>query len=665
MNFNLTTNLKPQGDQKKAIEALEKGVKAGTKNQVLHGVTGSGKTYTAANVIQNVQKPTLVISHNKVLAWQLYREFKELFPENAVHYFVSYYDYYQPEAYIPQTDTYIAKDASINQKIDKMRHSAVQDVLTRNDTLIVASVSCIYGIGSPESYQQVSLTLYKGQKMKRKELLNSLVSMGFERNDFDPAFRNFSAKGNRIEIYPATGEEIISIEIEKEIIAGISRRPPKVTTPEIDHLDETKETDEVKIFPGNFWVTPEDKLKIAIQNIRAELQNRLQELKEEGKDVEAYRLEQKTNYDLELMEEMGYAPGIENYSRHLDFREPGSPPFTLLDYMSHAYDDFLTVIDESHMTIPQIRGMYGGDRARKETLVKHGFRLPSAVDNRPLKFQEFKKRIGQTIYVSATPGDYEVNLAGSENIVEQIVRPTGLLDPPIEIRSTKNQMQNAMEEIEKNKEKGQRTLVLTITKRLAEEIAEYLNSEGVKVQYIHSEIHTLKRPPIIQKLREGEYDVLVGINLLREGLDFPEVSLVLIFDADKEGFLRNETTLLQTIGRAARHIDGRAIMYADKMTDSMKSTIKETERRRKIQKKFNEKHGINPESVKKEIYSMPEVLETDSPKKEGAEEYKNMALEELEREMKAAAKELNFEKAAQLRDEIKKIKNDSGNEAEK
>lgn len=665
MDFKLTTELKPQGDQPKAIEALAKKLKSGVEHQVLHGVTGSGKTFTMANVIAELNKPTLVISHNKTLAWQLYQEFREFFSENAVHYFVSYYDYYQPEAYISQTDTYIAKDASINKKIDKMRHAAVQSILTRPDTIVVASVSCIYGIGSPEDYQGVSLNLHKGQQFKRQDLLHTLVVMGFARNDFDPSAGSFRAKGNRVEIYPPTGEAKAVVELEgsakNEKIASITLAGIDTAVPDTavsgGVYGEFGEKEHIKIFPSNFWVTPEDKLKIAMQNIRAELHDRLKGLKERGRDIEAYRLEQKTNYDLELMEQMGYCPGIENYSRHLDFREPGTPPFTLVDYFGHTADnDFLTIIDESHMTIPQIRGMYAGDRARKTNLIQHGFRLPSAVDNRPLKFGEFEKRVVQPIYVSATPGEYETEKAGKKNIVEQIVRPTGLLDPPIEVRPTENQMKNAISEIEKQTAKGQRTIVVTITKRLAEEIAEYLNAEGIKVQYIHSEIHTLKRPPIMQKLREGEYDVLVGINLLREGLDFPEVSLVIIFDADKEGFLRNETTLLQTVGRAARHVEGRAIMYADKTTDSMKAALKETERRRKIQTAFNKEHGIDPKTIVKKIYRLPEDLEYKEEETSGSKEYEDMAIKELEKEMNKAAKEMDFEKAAKLRDKINKLK---------
>ena len=639
MNFELNTNFKPQGDQVKAIKELETSIKAGAKDQVLYGVTGSGKTYTAANIIAKVNKPTLVISHNKMLAWQLYQEFKEFFPKNEVHYFVSYYDYYQPEAYIPQTDTYISKDASVNKKIDKMRHAAVQSLLTRPDTIVVASVSCIYNIGSPETYQKVTLNIKKGQKFSRKDLLGAIVGLGFARNDFAPEAGNFSAKGGRIAVYPATGENPVIIELEKDTVENIEQNKVRL--------------DLIDLYPANFWVAPQNKLKIALANIRAELQDRLRELKKQKKEIEAYRLEKKTNYDLEMIEQMGYCPGIENYSRHIDFRQPGGPSFTLLDYMR---DDFLTIIDESHMTIPQIRGMYAGDKARKETLIGHGFRLPSALDNRPLTFGEFEKRVGSILYMSATPSPYEIERSKGR-ISEQIVRPTGLLDPKIEIRKTEGQMADVIKEVEAATKKGHRSIVVTITKRLAEHIAQYMEEKGLKVSYIHSEIHTLKRPLVIQKLRQGEYDVLVGVNLLREGLDFPEVSLVIILDADKEGFLRNETTLLQTIGRAARHIDGRAIMYADKITGSIKRTVSETNRRRNIQIKYNEEHDIKPTSIKKKIYLMPQELLQDGEDVLEMEKYKDMAKGELEREMKKRAKELDFEGAARLRDEIKRIEN--------
>ena len=650
MNFKLHTQLKPADNQSRAIAQLASGVKNGEKHQVLHGVTGSGKTFTIANVIEQINRPTLVISHNKTLAWQLYQEFKEFFPQNAVHYFVSYYDYYQPEAYIPTTDTYISKDASVNKKIDAMRHGAVQSLLTRQDTIIVASVSCIYNLGSPETYQKVTWEIEEGQKITRKEFLRSLVRLGYERNDFDPFAGRFCARASLIEIHPPTGEEKIIVELEKNQIKKIHT---PITTTKTIGLPGNPIVG-VKIYPANFWITPEDKLHIALNNINTELQGRIKELKSQGKEIEAYRIEQKTNYDLEMMKQMGYTSGIENYSSHLEFRESGTPPFTLLNYFSK---NFLTIIDESHMTIPQITGMYAGDRSRKKTLIEHGFRLPSALDNRPLTFKEFGGLTSQIIYMSATPREYETQLAQRRNIAEQIVRPTGLLDPMVEVRNTKNQMQNATEEIKNNVKNGQRTLVVTITKRLAEEVAEYLKEKNISVNYIHSEIDTLTLPVIMNKLREGEYDVLVGVNLLREGLDLPEVSLVIIFDADKEGFLRNETTLLQTMGRAARHVEGRVILYADKITRSMRLAINETKHRREIQKKFNEKNNITPRSIEKKIHELPEeMLEKEKIQKNLAP-YQNMAIGELEREMKRAAKNLDFELAATLRNEIKKLSN--------
>ena len=620
--FKLYSKFKPTGDQPQAIKKLTENLKAGVKNQVLLGVTGSGKTFTMAKVIEKTQKPTLIISHNKTLSAQLYQEFKEFFPENAVHYFVSYYDYYQPEAYIPQTDTYIEKDAKINEEIDRLRHAATQDLLQRQDVIIVASVSCIYNIGSPENYQKVSLEIKPGQKIKRKDLLSRLISLQYQRNDFDFKPGTFRVRGDIIEVYLATGEKILKIELSGD----------KVVSPE------------GKIFPAHFWVTPRDKLGIAIENIKLELQEQLRKLKKQKKILEVQRLEQRTNYDLEMLREMGYCHGIENYSRHLEFRKPGRAPYTLMDYYP---DEFLVFIDESHMTIPQLHAMAVQDRARKETLIEHGFRLPSAIDNRPLIFQEFEKRAPRTVYVSATPGDYEKK----NPIVEQLIRPTGLLEPSIEIRPTKNQLKNLISEIKKKVAKSQRTLVLTLTKRLAEALSDCLLEAGIKTQWLHSEVKTLERPQILKDLREGKYDVLVGINLLREGLDLPEVALVTILDADKEGFLRNETTLIQTMGRATRHPQGQVIMYADKITKSMKSALKEVRRRRKIQQNYNKVHKITPQPIVKEIREWP----FSAKEKGGSPEF--WAIRDtklLEREMKIAAKNLDFERAAQLRDLIKK-----------
>jgi len=667
--FKLKSNFKPTGDQPQAIDQLSQGVLSGSQDQVLLGVTGSGKTYTMAGVIERVQRPVLVISHNKTLAWQLYREFKEFFPNNAVHYFVSYYDYYQPEAYIPQSDTYIQKDARINEKIDQMRHASTQDLLSRNDVIVVASVSCIYNIGSPEDYSDLSLKLSLKQPISRKELLNHLAVLGYTRNEIDPKPGQFRAKGERIEVYPSTGEKIIIIEISQNKISKINEGRPDKLNPQhtIYNIQHTR------IFPAHFWATPDDKQKIAITNIRNELHGHLRLLKKQGKLLEAQRLEQKTNFDLEMIEETGFCHGIENYSRHLDFREPGEAPYTLLDYLKYIVQDrssrqYITFIDESHMSIPQLRGMYFGDRSRKQTLIEHGFRLPSAVDNRPLRFDEFNKRIGQTVYVSATPAEYEIKKASRyarsptphPRIVEQLIRPTGLLDPSIEVRKTKNQMKDLIKEIKARVAKNQRVLVTTITKRLAEDIAEYLVERDIKAYYLHSEIHTLERPKILHDLRSGKYDVLVGINLLREGLDLPEVSLVAILDADKEGFLRNDTTLIQTMGRAARHVEGNAIMYADITTGSMKRAIRETNRRRKIQEDYNKKYNIVPRSIKKPLEEdYPEELSTKNHESrimshghEKTRELDSASLKYLEKEMKKAAKEMDFERAAELRDKI-------------
>ena len=604
-------------------------------------------TFTMASVIEKIQKPVLVISPNKTLAAQLYQEFKEFFPNNGVHYFVSYYDYYQPEAYIPQTDTYIEKDAKINEEIDRLRHSAVQDVISRKDVIVVASVSCIYNIGSPENYQNVSLDIKQGQKMTRKDFISHLISMQYKRNDIDQKPCTFRVRGDVIEVYLVTGEKILRVEFAKDKILKISISKPG---PSIQYSEVTGS---YKLFPGTFWVAPQNNLNIAIENIRLELQERLKILKKQNKLVQAQRLEQRTNYDLELLQETGFCHGIENYSRQLEFRKPGSAPFSLVDYFKHFNPNgFLLFIDESHIATPQIRAMSVQDRIRKETLIDFGFRLPSAVDNRPLTFKEFQERQPQTTYVSATPADYEKEKSG-KNIVQQIIRPTGLLEPKIEIKKTEHQIEDLMQEIKKEVQKNQRVLVVTLTKRLAEEISDYLIERGFKTQYLHSEIKTMERPEILKNLREGKYDVLVGINLLREGLDLPEVALIAILDADKEGFLRNKTTLIQTMGRAARHKNGRVILYADKTTGSMQSAIDEINRRRKIQEAYNKKNNIKPTAIIKDI------RDWGFSKKEDIDEefYLIQDKKLLEKEMKTAAKNLDFERAAELRDLIDKLKN--------
>jgi len=672
--FKLVAPFKPTGDQPQAIEKLVKNLKAGVRHQVLLGVTGCGKTFDLCNIIQKIQKPTLLITFNKLLAAQLYQEFKEFFPENAVHYFVSYYDYYQPEAYIPQTDTYIEKDAKINEEIDRLRHAAVQDLLTREDVIIVASVSCIYNIGSPEDYQEVSLEIKPGKKIKRRDFISHLTSLQYERNDIDFKPGTFRVRGDIIEIYLVTGKEILRIEFFGDEIDKISAAKDSLN-PQFTICNL-----KFKIFPAHFWVTPQEKLEIAMENIKLELEERLKELKKQKRLLEAQRLEQRTNYDLEMMKETGYCHGIENYSRHLEFRKPGEPPFTLLDYYrvrpksDPSLTPFLVFIDESHMTLPQIHAMANQDRARKETLIEYGFRLPSAIDNRPLTFKEFEEGVSQLIYVSATPAEEErektlrqaQGKAGKEYIVEQLIRPTGLLEPSIEIRPihppkfskgkfrrARNQVKDLVEEIKKRVKKKQRTLVLTLTKRLAEALAEYLSEEGISCQWLHSEVKTLERPQILKDLREGKYDVLVGINLLREGLDLPEVALIAILDADKEGFLRSETTLIQTMGRAARHLEGHVILYADKITKSMAAAIKEVKRRRKIQLEYNKKHKIPPQPIIKPIREWPFARR----EKESAVEFWMIRDKELlEKEMKEAAKNLDFERAAEIRDLIKDLK---------
>jgi excinuclease ABC subunit B len=655
---------KPKGDQPEAIKKLTANLNAGVKHQTLLGVTGSGKTFTMANVIAKTNRPALVISHNKTLTAQLYQEFKEFFPENPVRYFVSYYDYYQPEAYLPATDTYIEKDASINEFIDKLRHASTQTALTRKDFVIVSSVSCIYGIGDPEEYEKIGLELKRGLKIKHRDLLSHLALLQYERNDREQKRGAYSVKGDVIKIISPDGETSTTIEMFGNMIENIT-------------VGENNNVNRVKIFPAKHFVTPKEKLNLAIKNIKIELSDRLKALIKTGKIFEAERLKKRVNFDLEMMRETGYCAGIENYSRHLSFRDAGDPPYTLLDYLPK---NTLIFIDESHITIPQINGMYAGDKNRKTTLVEHGFRLPSALDNRPLKFNEFNEKIGQIIYVSATPGEYELQKSRlifnsfskshksriqnlKQNfIVEQLIRPTGLLDPKIEIRPALNQIQDVIKEVKKCKEKKERAILVTLTKRLAEEISDFLQNYNINACYIHSEIKTLERPRIIQLFREGEYDVLVGVNLLREGLDLPEVALIAVLDADKEGFLRNATTLIQTIGRVSRHINGKAILYAEETTKSMKKAIEETARRRRLQKKYNKTHNIKPAPIKKEVKAVFEnaqkektsVLEIDFKKinnKKDLEHFKN----NLKQKMMEAAYNYDFKKAAELRDLIKEM----------
>jgi len=649
--FELIANYKPAGDQPKAISRLVEQLGADVRHQTLLGATGTGKTFTVSNVIKEVNRPTLVMAHNKTLAGQLYSEFKEYFPNNAVEYFVSFYDYYQPEAYVPSTDTYIEKDASINDEIDKLRHSATASLFERRDVLIVASVSCIYGLGSPEEYSKHMISLRPGTIMERDDLLRELVDIQYARNDIDFQRGTFRVRGDTVEIIPASRQEHgIRIEFFGDEIDRI--REVDVLTGEI-----IGDRDHVAIFPASHFVTGEDKLKIATKNIEKELIEQLDYLKKENKLLEAQRLEQRTNYDLEMIEEMGFCSGIENYSRHLALREEGSTPYTLFDYFP---DDFLVVIDESHATLPQIRGMYNGDRARKQMLVDHGFRLPSALDNRPLKFEEFEEKSNQLIYISATPGPYEME--HSPEMVEQIIRPTGLLDPEVFIRPIQGQIDNLVGEIHERIDRNERVLVTTLTKKMAEDLTDYLKDLDLKVAYLHSEVKTLERIEIIRDLRVRKYDVVVGINLLREGLDIPEVSLVAILDADKEGFLRSERSLIQTMGRAARNENGKVIMYADEITKSMQVAIDETNRRRTIQQAFNEKHNITPKTIKKEIHDLIQatyVTEEDEQSVESIsdivklpKEEKEVVIEQMEKEMRAAAKELNFERATELRDII-------------
>ena len=648
--FNLVSDYKPTGDQPQAIEYLSNGIKEGKKFQTLLGVTGSGKTFTMANIIQQVQRPTLVLAHNKTLAGQLYSEFKEFFPENNVEYFVSYYDYYQPEAYIPSSDTYIEKDSSVNDEIDKLRHSATLALFETRDVIIVASVSCIYGLGDPEDYQEMMLSLRPGMAKSRDNVLRKLITMQYTRNELDFKRGTFRAKGDIVEIYPSDqSESAIRVEFWGDEIEKISEINPLTgkTIATRKHI---------LISPASHYVTTKNKMERAITTIEDELQERIKYFKDNGKLIEAQRIEERTNFDIEMMKETGFCQGIENYSRHISGRAPGSAPYTLFDYFPK---DFLLLIDESHATIPQVRAMYNGDRARKESLVKYGFRLPSAFDNRPLKFNEFEERINQVIFVSATPGDYEKEHS-KENVVEQIIRPTGLLDPKIEVKPVENQIDDLIEQIRERVEKNERVLVTTLTKKMAEDLTAYLAGIDIKVRYMHSDIKALERMEIIRSLRLGEFDVLVGINLLREGLDIPEVSLVAILDADKEGFLRSERSLIQTIGRAARNTDGKVIMYADELTESMEKAISETNRRRKIQQEYNEEHGITPKTIQKSVRdsikaSIIEEAETkyNISKNESTEEVINKLTDEM---LKYAAG-MEFEKAAEIRDKIKELEN--------
>lgn len=646
--FKLHSNYQPSGDQPEAVRQLVEGIQNGEKQMTLLGATGTGKTFTMSNVIEQVNKPTLVIAHNKTLAGQLYSEFKEFFPENAVEYFVSYYDYYQPEAYVPSTDTFIEKDASINDEIDKLRHSATSSLVERRDTIVVASVSCIYGLVNPEDYKKHVKSLRVGMEMSRDKLLRMLVDMQFERNDIDFQRGRFRVRGDVVEIFlPSRAESTVRVEFFGDEIDRIR---------EIDSLtgEILADVSYVAIFPATHFVSTTEETNRAIQTISAELEDQLNKLRSENKLLEAQRLEQRTNYDLEMLKEMGYVSGIENYSRHLDGRKPGEPPYTLLDFFP---EDSLFIIDESHMTMPQIRGMYKGDRSRKEMLIEHGFRLPSALDNRPLTIEEFEERVPQITYVSATPAEYETSR--SSRIVEQIIRPTGLLDPKVEVRPIEGQIDDLLDEINLRIERNERVFITTLTKKMSEDLTSYFKEAGIKVEYLHSDVKTLERTEIIRDLRMGEFDVLIGINLLREGLDVPEVSLVAILDADKSGFLRNETSLIQTIGRAARNENGKVIMYADEITTAMRTAIDETERRRSVQMAYNEEHGITPTTIRKDVrdaISISKIVEDmDSDfsikniNKLSREERREL-VETLELEMRHAAKELDFEKAANLRD---------------
>ncbi len=652
--FRLITPMKPCGDQPKAIRQLVQGFREGKKEQVLIGVTGSGKTFTMANVIEQLGKPALVISHNKTLAAQLYSELKEFFPENAVEYFVSYYDYYQPEAYIPHSDTYIEKDASINDDLDRLRLSATSSILSRPDCIIVASVSCIYGLGSPEDWQGMLIQIERGQTMERDQFLSGIIGLQYERVEGELTRGRFRVRGSFVDLFPAYGENPHRIEFGAEAIE-------KIVMLDRVHFKPLKDLDRLAIYPAKHFVTSSDRLEKAIEGIKQELAWRVRELIQGGKDIEAKRLESRTRYDLEMLREVGYCSGVENYSRHLAGREPGSTPYTLLDYFPK---DFITIIDESHQSLPQIRGMYNGDLSRKKVLVEHGFRLPSALDNRPLRFPEFEKKIGPLLYVSATPSAYEMQRA--DQVVEQIIRPTGLMDPIIEIRKTEGQIDNLIAEIKSQTKKKERTLITTLTKKMAEDLSRYLREVGIKGHYLHSEFDAFERVEILRDLRLQKYDCVIGVNLLREGLDLPEVSLVVILDADKEGFLRSDVSLIQIAGRAARHINGRVLMYADKMTDSMKKAISETQRRRKIQEDYNRENGITPRSIQKEIregiekFRRAEELVSEVVGEDRKEHETKNYLAFLKMRMETAARALEFDKAARYRDEIRRIESEKG-----
>lgn len=654
MKFKLNSKFKPTGDQPKAIEKLTNGVLNGQKEQVLLGVTGSGKTFSIANVVERTQRPMLVISHNKTLAAQLYQELRDFFPDNAVSYFVSYYDYYQPEAYIPTTDTYIAKETQINEEIDKLRLAATTNILTRNDTIVVASVSSIYNLGSPEEYGKKILPLALEDQIDRREVMDKLIDLMYGRNDYNFARGTFRVKGEVIEVYPAYEDQIVRIVLEESVVKKIEQLDP--TTGEF-----LKTLDRIVIYPAKHYITEKSDYDAIFVRIRHELAERIKELEKQGKMLEAHRIRQRTEYDLKMIKELGYVNGIENYSRYFDGRNPGDAPFSLLEFFNKAYgNEWLLMVDESHITLPQIRGMYNGDKSRKEVLINYGFRLPSAYDNRPLKFEEYQERVKQTIYVSATPNEWEVERAGKENVVEQLIRPTGIVDPEVIVRPSEGQIPDLLKEITEAVKKKERVLITTLTKRMSEDLTTYLEEQGVKVQYLHSEVDTLQRQDILDDLRLGTYDVVVGINLLREGLDLPEVSIVAILDADKEGFLRSRSSLIQIMGRAARRVDSRVILYADNHTDSMKSAIAEVERRREQQLKYNKEHGITPKTVEKEVrkklIEKEDVIDELAPmmdKEVLLPDQREKLIKRLRSEMKEAAKSLDFETAALLRDKIR------------